>query len=154
MAELALHRCVERKYETDDEGGQKPSEIQYSYEFLDDFVTPRPTLNAFLTDVFRWKRDDKHERMIEDAHPAEIGLDDLSPKSPTVQGTQHADDDNAVDEPELESKDDNWKQEKFDQNNHPLELMVSYIANFVYTWINSSHLVYKLSPKYSYEENS
>ena len=128
MAELALHRCVERKYETDHEGSQKITEMQYSYEFLDDFVTPKPTLNALLTDFCQWKRDDTHERMVEDAHPAEIGLDDISPKSPTVQGTQHIDDDDARDEPELESKDDHWMQKKFNQKNHPLELMVSLIV--------------------------
>ena len=129
MAEFALHRCVERMYATDDEGGQKLTKIQYSYEFLDDFVTPKPTLNAFMTDVCAMKRDDRHERMVEDAHPAEIGLDDISPKSPTVLGTQHIDDDSARDEPVLESKDERWLQEKFNQKNHPLELMVR-----LFTW--------------------
>ena len=140
VAEFALHRCVECVYETDDKGGHEIAKMHYSYEFLDDFVTPKPTLNAFMADVCQWKRD-KHKRMVEEAHPAEIGLEDISPKSPTVQGTQHINDESARDEPVLESKDEHWLQEKFNQKNHPLELMVSFKLNrgkrFAYTLVVS-----------------
>ena len=123
MAEFALHRCVEYKYKSDDKGGSEIVEIEYSYEFLDDFVTPKPTLNAFMADLFRWNRDDKHERMVEeDTHPAEIALETLS--SPKIPYTRH-DSESIGDEMILESSDENWLQEKFNQKNHPLELMVS-----------------------------
>ena len=125
MAEFALHRCVEHKYQiNEDTGLNEIAAIEYSYEFLDDFVTPKPTLNAFMTDLFRWNHDDKHKRMVEDTHPAEIGLETLSPKAPYTQHTQR-DNDSIGDEMILESSDENWLQEKFNQKNHPLELMVS-----------------------------
>lgn len=125
VAEFALHQCVERFYEADDKGCCHIAKIRYSYEFLDDFITPKPSLYAFLADMFRWNHEHKHEK-IEHGLRSEIALGKVEPKSePTVQGTQCVDDEGATDEPKLECDDKNWLQ-KFSQTNHPLELMVSF----------------------------
>ena len=130
VAEHALHQCVECKYNPDGKGGSEVTEICYSYEFLDDYVTPKPTLNAFMADIFQWRPEDKHKKMVEEGATDEMAMGEyVPPKStPTVQGLQHIDDETAKDRPkyEREDGDNDWLQQKFNRKNHPLELMVSF----------------------------
>ena len=128
MAELALHRCAQRTYTTEEKGTNDIHEITYSYEFLDDFLTPRPTFNSFMADIFQWKSKDKDDKMVA-VRTDEIPLTYIPPKSaPTVHDSQllHGDGESVKDDkPVLECEDHNsWLQEKFVLNNHPLELMV------------------------------
>jgi len=127
-----LNRCVELKYEKDDKGRNEVKEIHYDYQFLDDYITPQPTLNAFMADMFKWQAaEDKHDEVVGDAeegtrYAEDIPLDDVrssTVKTPTVKSTQYVDSENKEEKKELES--DNWMQPKFDQKNHPLELMVN-----------------------------
>ena len=128
VAELALHQCVDLRYETNDKGSCEISEITYCYEFLDDFVTPKPTLNAFLADIFRWRPENRHDRIVEEAMKDDIVLENIPTKAtatPTVQSIQHGVDETAKNRLE-DSEDDSWLQEKFNRKTHPLELMVSF----------------------------
>ena len=131
MAQVALHRCVERTYYTDEKCSNEIAEICYSYEFLDDFVTPKPTLNAFLTEFFRWHPESKHSEGAETVIINETALEEMAPKfKPTVESLKCTDDESAKDKPLLECGDNYcWLQEKFNKQNHPLELMVSFIYN-------------------------
>ena len=123
VAEIALHRCVERTYQTDEHGSSEIAEISYSYEFLDDFTTPKPTLIAFLSDIFHCNPWKKRDKVAKDLLSNEIALE--SP--PTVQNSEHNDDESAKDETVLESEDAySWLQGKYNRKNHPLELMVSF----------------------------
>ena len=127
MAEVALHRCVECTYQIDEHGSSEITEICYSYEFLDDFITPKPTLNAFLSDIFHWNSGNK-DKVAKGALSNEITLEcNASKSTPTVKSPQHINDENAEEKYMLECGDENnWLQEKFNQKNHPLELMVSF----------------------------
>ena len=128
MAELALHRCAERTYTTDEKVANDIDEITYSYEFLDDFLTPKPTINSFMADIFQWKHEEKDDNMVTEPTPDEIPLTYIPPKAvPTIDDshTLHRDDEGVKDKPVLECEDQNsWLQEKFSLDNHPLELMV------------------------------
>ena len=129
MAELALRQCVDVHYEPNDKGSCEISEITFSYEFLDDYNTPRPTLNAFLTDIFRWYPENKHDKKVEELMSDEMVLENIPTKAtatPTVQDVQHAVDETARNKT-VEHEDDSWLQEKFNLKTHPLELMVSFI---------------------------
>ena len=130
MAQLALHQCVERTYHTDEKCSNEIAEICYSYEFLDDFVTPKPTVYSFLAEFFRWTPKNKHNEGVETIITNDIALEEVAPKyKPTVQSLQHTDDESAKDESvSMEECEDNcsWMQEKFNPKNHPLELMVSF----------------------------
>ena len=128
MAEVALHRCVECTYQTDEHGSSEIAEICYSYEFLDDFITPKPTLNAFLSDIFHWNSGNKHDKVAGEVFSNEIALEyNASNSTPTIKRPRHIDDENAEDKHTLECGDkNNWLQEKFNRKNHPLELMVSF----------------------------
>lgn len=128
MAELALHQCVDVHCETNDKGSSEITEISFCYEFLDDYRTPRPTLNAFLSDIFRWRKR-RDNNMVEDVTKDEIVLENISSKAvatPTVQDAQHTFDETDYNKLE-EHEDDSWLQEKFNRKTHPLELMVSFI---------------------------
>lgn len=126
VAELALRQCIQREYKTDDKNHSEIAKIQYSYEFLDDYITPQPTLNAFMSDLFQCKAV-KHNKIVEDALPAEgesenVPLDSI----PTVQSPQNVGNENEKDNIVLKCEDaESWMQKKFNQKNHPLELMVS-----------------------------
>ena len=128
MAELALHRCAERTYTTDEKLANDIDEITYSYEFLDDFLTPKPTINSFMADIFQWRHEEKYDNMVTEPTPDEIALTYIPPKAvPTIDKLQilHRDDEGVKNKPVLECKDQiSWLQEKFSLNNHPLQLMV------------------------------
>ena len=123
VAQLALHQCVERTYYTDGNGCSKIATICYSYEFLDDFVTPKPTVKSFLAEFFQQYPSKGNETIMTNETPYE----EMETKfKPTVQCLQHADDESAKEMSLLECEDNcSWEQEKFNPNNHPLELMVS-----------------------------
>ena len=123
MAELALHQCVKLAYKTNEEGTSKISEIHYSYEFLDDFITPKPTLNAVMSDLLVWNPKSTPDEE-EAVRPTDNAYDDIALK--TIQYTQHTDDENQMNKSMFECEDEKyWMQEKYNQANHPLELMVS-----------------------------
>ena len=128
MAQLALHRCVECTYYTGERSSSEIATICYSYEFLDDFVTPKPTVNSFLAECFRSDSKDKHYEGVETIISNGTSLEEISPKfNPTVQSLQYVDEESAKDESMLECGDNcSWLQERFDPKNHPLELMVSF----------------------------
>ena len=128
VAQLALHRCVECTYCTDGKSSNRIAEICYSYEFLDDFITPKPTVNSFLVEFFGRHAVDKHIEESETIIANQIALEEMAPKyKPTVQSVRYTNDETAKDKPVLECEDNSsWLQEKFDPKNHPLELMVSF----------------------------
>ena len=128
MAQLALHQCVECTYYTDEKNSNEIAEICYSYEFLDDFVAPKPTVNGFLSECFRSDSKDKHYAGVETIIPNGTALEEMAPKfSPTVQSLQYADDESAKDKSMFDRGNNfSWLQERFDPKNHPLELMVSF----------------------------
>ena len=98
---------------------------------MDDFVTPKPTVNAFLAQFFRWDPEGKHSEEAETVIANEIALEEMAPKfTPTVQSLKCTGDESAKDKQLLECGDNHsWLQEKFNKKNHPLELMVSCISN-------------------------
>ena len=128
VAELALHRCAQRTYTTDEKDANDIDEITYSYKFLDDFLTPKPTINSFMADIFQWKHKEKNDKMVTEPIPDEIPLMYIPPKAvPTIHNSQtlYKDDVSIKDKPVLKCEDQSsWLQEKFSLNNHPLELMV------------------------------
>ena len=130
MAQLALHRCVERTYYIDGKSSSEIAVISYSYEFLDDFFTPKPTVYSFLAEIFRWTLKNKHNEGVETIMANDTALEEMAPKyKPTIQSLQHTDDESAKDKSvSVVECDDNcsWLQEKFNPKNHPLELMVSF----------------------------
>ena len=124
-----MHRCVERTYHTDEHGSSEIAEICYCYEFLDDFITPKPTLNGLLSDIFHWNREaNKDNKMDKDATTDEIALDYVAPKAtPTVQELHRANGESTTLNRLLHGEDeDSWLQKKYNRKNHPLELMVSF----------------------------
>ena len=130
VAQLALHRCVECTYYTDETCCNEIAVISYSYEFLDDFVTPKPTVYSFLAEFFRWTLKNKHNEEVETIIANGTALEEMASKyKPTIQSLQHTDDESAKDESvsTVECKDNcSWMQQKFNPKNHPLELMVSF----------------------------
>ena len=128
VAQLALHQCVECTYCTDGKSSSEIATICYSYEFLDDFVTPKPTVNSFLVECFGRHPTDKYNERSETIIPNETALEEIVPKfNPTVQDLQYTDYESAKEQPVSDYGDNYyWLQEKFDPKNHPLELMVSF----------------------------
>ena len=124
MAEVALHRCVHREYTTNDKGSCDVSKIEYSYEFLDDFTTSEPNMSMFVN-MFSWKKNNQAENFEDTTTKDSVSLQPI----PTIQGPHYQ----AVTSQEdlrVESAmggvegQESWLQEKYDPQNHPLELMV------------------------------
>ena len=124
MAEVALHRCVACEYDSEDKDSCQITKIHYSYEFLDDFITPQPSITAFAADMFRWDHKNASKNVDDTLQIDE----DLQMKSiPTIRDPKDVDDENINSNMVLEyEKDQSWMQEKFDLKNHPIELMVRY----------------------------
>jgi len=128
VAELALYRCVNQEYMVNDKGSNIVTKIEYSYEFLDDYVTPQPTLANFIQDKFMKKK--KEQPLKFDASTIIENLSSTQDTSlepfPNVHNSSHLN--NASDEKAKEDTDDDqdawWLQENYDPENHPLELMV------------------------------
>ena len=113
VAELALYRCVHREYEVNEKGSNEVTKIEYSYEFLDDYVTPQPTLAKFLQDKFT-----KNENLTIFDNGQAIPL---APFPSNVVDSSNLTKQDMSDE---EDHEDWWLQEVYDPENHPLELMV------------------------------
>jgi len=115
VAELALYRCVHREYEVNEKGSNEVTKIEYSYEFLDDYVTPQPTLAKFLQDKFIKKEnstifDNRQDIPLTPLPSNVVGSSDLTKEKEDMS-----------DEGDRENW---WLQEAYDPENHPLELMV------------------------------
>jgi len=124
VAEVALHRCVHREYEVNDKGSCEVTRIEYSYEFLDDFITPEPSMSTFVN-MLSWKKKEQADELMTSNSTHDIPLSPV----PTVQGPPYI----AVTSQEdwtVESAiggsegQESWLQEQYDPSNHPLELMV------------------------------
>ena len=129
VAQVALSRCVEREYDVQHNDICEVTKIHYLYEFLDDFITPQPTVAAFMADVFQWNHKETLENTIETPTlEDEKFSEDIQMQSiPTVQDPTNSIDERVKAKPMLECEDGQfWMQEKFNLQNHPLELMVSY----------------------------
>ena len=129
VAELALYRCVNQEYRVNEKGSSEVIKIEYSYEFLDDYVTPQPTLANFIQEKFM-KKKEKPLKL-----DASTIIENLSSTQdmplepfPNVHKSSHLN--NASNEKAKEDTDTNddqdawWLQENYDPENHPLELMV------------------------------
>jgi len=138
VAELALYRCVNREYEVNDKGSRKVTKIEYSYEFLEDYVTPQPTLTNFIQDRFMKKNEQPlqfHAPTILE-NPFTTQDKALEP-FPNVQNSSHLGNNNVNMEEETATDDEQeswWLQENYDTENHPLELMVCMCAYTVTKW--------------------
>ena len=128
MAKVALHQCVVCEYDSEDKDSCQITKIHYSYEFLDDFITPQPSITAFVADVFRWNDKNVHKNMAEAVIQNEMYCEDSPMKSiPTIRDPKNTDGENINSNLVLQCENDQrWMQEKFNLENHPIELMVSY----------------------------
>ena len=112
LAEIALQRCVHRNYKTNEKRSKEVTEIHYSFEFLDDFIIPKPPLITCISDML--KRKSKKD----DTVHCEVPMTAI----PTVQ---YPYEEMAKDESVLECEDaESWMLKNFTSENHPLELMV------------------------------
>ena len=115
LAEIALQRCVDRNYETSDNIGKEITDIHYSFEFLDDFITPKPSLITFINKL--------KVRCTKDTVQCEVPMKAI----PTVPYKEIT----PTEESALECEDaDNWMLKTFKQEYHPLELMVCATNDF------------------------
>ena len=127
MAEVALHRCVVREYDSEDKDSHQITKIHYSYEFLDDFITVKPSIASFVTDTFQWNHKNTHDRMIDATVFQSSEVLPMQSFS-TVQAPDSIGDEKTNDNVIYECKDGHsWMQEKFNLANHPLELMVKIV---------------------------
>jgi len=118
VAEVALYHCVHREYTTNNKGSREVTKIEYSFEFLDDFVTPEPKISMLLS----WKNN--KDTVTEDSNE-DVPLKPI----PTIQGPPSlavtSQEDCSVESAMGGVEDqESWLQEKYDPSNHPLELMV------------------------------
>ena len=118
LAEIALHRCVHRNYKTSEKIGKEITEIHYSFEFLDDFITPKPSLVKFLSKKL-------NVSSTKDTVQSEVPMNAIpTVKYPYKEIT-------AKEESALECEDEeSWMLKNFKQENHPLELMVCVTIDF------------------------
>ena len=126
VAEVALHHCVHREYTETEKGGSEVSKIEYSFEFLDDFMTPVPTMSMYLN-MLPWRKTNQANQF-EDTMDRDSARDVPLKPIPTVQGPPYLAVSSPVDSFENPINgcegEESWLQEKFDPQNHPLELMV------------------------------
>ena len=111
-------------------GSNEVTKIEYSYEFLDDYITPQPTLAKFVQDkvglsanqtsifensaIFNTAQDIPLVSLPNDV----LGSSHLAN---TLKESTNIKED--MDDAE-EYNEDWWLQEMYDPENHPLELMV------------------------------
>ena len=135
VAEVALYHCVQREYTINDKGSSEVTKIEYSYEFLDDYFTPVPTMSMFVNQMSPWKN--KKETDFEGSIAQNSNCDVPLKPIPTVQGPPYV----AVSSEDLRHLEnvmgnndgqESWLQEKYDSQNHPLELMVRIMILFFY----------------------
>ena len=129
VAEVALYRCVNRESMVNSKGSNEATKIEYSYEFLEDYVTPQPTLANFIQDKFTKEKEQPPKIDTSTVYENPSSTHDMPLESfSNVQNFSHSNNTSQENvEEDTETNDDQdawWLQEKYDPENHPLELMV------------------------------